>query len=186
VADGNGGVLVEEQHGGGLADDVAAANDDGVLASDGDVAALEDLDDTCRRARGKSGAASLQAAGVDGMKAVNILCWVDRIQQGLGVNLGGEWKLDEDTVDIVTGVESGNEVKHFPGGDGVWRREEIAENAEFGAGLYLAADVNFRGGDIADQHRCQTGTDALSGERADLLSDFLFDGGGNSCAVEYD
>jgi hypothetical protein len=120
------------------------------------------------------------------MKAVNILCWVDRIQQGLGVNLGGEWKLDEDTVDIVTGVESGNEVKHFPGGDGVWRREEIAENAEFGAGLYLAADVNFRGGDIADQHRCQTGTDALSGERADLLSDFLFDGGGNSCAVEYD
>ena len=98
----------------------------------------------------------------------------------------GERKLDEDAVDVVTGVESGDEVKHFPGGDGVWRREEIAENVEFGAGLYLASDVNFRGGDIADQHRSETRADAPSDERADFLSDFLFDGGSNGYAVEND
>ncbi len=106
-------LLLKKKHRSGFADNVAAANDDyGVLASDGNAAALEDLNDTCGRARGESGAPCLKAAGVDGMKAVNILNWIDRIQQRLGVNLGGERKLDEDTVDVVTRVEIGDEFKH--------------------------------------------------------------------------
>jgi hypothetical protein len=120
------------------------------------------------------------------MKTVNILCRIDRIKQSLGINLGRQRKLNEDTVYVITGIESGDEVKHFPRGDSIWRREEIAEEAQFSAGLHLAADVNLGGSDITDQHCCETGADALSGERADLLSDFLLDGGGYGRAVEND
>ncbi len=55
VADCDGGILVEQQHGGGLADDVAAADDDGVLAGDGNIAALEDFDDAGGRAGARAG-----------------------------------------------------------------------------------------------------------------------------------
>jgi len=44
------GILVKEQHGGGLADDVAAPDDDSMLAGDGKAAALEDFNDAGGRA----------------------------------------------------------------------------------------------------------------------------------------
>src|SRR6202012_4877554 len=68
VADGDGGGVVEEHGGGGFADDVGAADDDGVLAGDGEVAALEDLDDAGGGAGREAGLAGEQAAGVDGVE----------------------------------------------------------------------------------------------------------------------
>ena len=121
VADGDGRVLVQQQHGDGLADDVAAADDDGVLAGDGNVAALENLDDSGGRAGRERGTAGLQAAGVDGMKAVDIFLGRDGIEQRLGVDLRGQRQLDEDAVDVVAGVELGDEGEHVFGGDRVWR-----------------------------------------------------------------
>jgi hypothetical protein len=186
VTYGDGGVVVEKEHGSGFADNVTAADDDGMLTSDGNMAALEDLNDTGRRAGRESGAACLEAPGVHGVKSVNILCWVNRVEQGFGVNLGGQRKLDEDTVNVVTGVESGDEVEHFSGGYGGGWRDEVAVDAKFGTGLHLAADVNLRGGDIAYEDRRETGTDALPGENADFFSNFLLDCGGNRNAVEND
>ena len=90
VADGDGGVLMEQEHGGGLADDVAAPDDDGMLAGDGNLAALEDFDDSGRRAGRERGAAGLETAGVDGMKAVDIFGWDDGIEESFGVDLAGK------------------------------------------------------------------------------------------------
>ena len=39
MADGDGGICIQQQHGGGLADDIAAANDHRFLSSNGNVAA---------------------------------------------------------------------------------------------------------------------------------------------------
>ncbi len=74
---------------------------------------------------------------------------------------GGQRQLDEDAVDVVAGVEGGDQVEHVFGGDVVGRGDEVAVNAEFGAGLHLAADVDLRGGDVADQDRGEAGPDAL-------------------------
>ena len=113
MADGDGGVLVEQQHGGGLAHDVAAADDDGVLAGDGNVAALENFDDAGGRAGRESGAAGQQTARVHGMKAVHVFRGGDGVEEGLGVDLRGKRKLDEDAVDVVARVELGNERRAF-------------------------------------------------------------------------
>src|ERR1019366_3996771 len=58
MADGDGGVLVQEQEGHGLADDIAAADDDGAAPGDGNAAALQELENARRRAgspRGRGG-----------------------------------------------------------------------------------------------------------------------------------
>ena len=74
---------VEQQHGDGLADNVAAADDDGVLAGDGNVAALENLNDAGRRAGRERRTAGLQTAGVHGMKAVDVFFRERRRRAGL-------------------------------------------------------------------------------------------------------
>ncbi len=68
-----------------------------------------------------------------------------------------------------------DQVEHLLGRDGVGRSDQVAEEAQFGAGLYLAAHVNLRSGHMADQHRRQPGTDALRGERLHFFRDFLLD-----------
>ena len=83
VANRNGGVLVEQQHRDGLAHNVAAAHDHGVLAGDGNLAALENLNHAGRRAGRKRRAAGKQAARVHGMKAVHIFGWIDGVEQRL-------------------------------------------------------------------------------------------------------
>src|ERR1039457_5035725 len=49
MADGHGGVLVQEHHGRGLADDIAAPHDDGAAPRDGNATAFQQLDDTDRK-----------------------------------------------------------------------------------------------------------------------------------------
>ncbi len=62
VADGHGGVAVQQQQRHRLADDVAAADDDGVRAGDRDALALEHLDDAGRRAGDQLGTVLRRAA----------------------------------------------------------------------------------------------------------------------------
>ena len=53
-----------------------------------------------------------------------------------------------------------------------------------GAGLDLAADVNFRGGDVADEDGGEAGSDALGSEGLYFFGDFGFDLRGDGGAVE--
>jgi hypothetical protein len=110
----------------------------------------------------RAGAACLKTAHVDGMKAVHILGGIDGVEEALGVDLGGQGQLDEDAVDLVAGVEGGDQIEHGFSGDVFGRGDEVAEDAELGAGLDLVADVNLRGGDVADKHRGEPGPDALA------------------------
>ena len=77
------GVLVEQQHRHGLAHNVAAAHDHRVLAGDGNLAALQNLDHARGRAGRKRRPAGEQPARVHGMKAVHVLRRIDRIEQRL-------------------------------------------------------------------------------------------------------
>jgi hypothetical protein len=184
MADGNSCILVQQEHGGGLADDVAAAHNDSMLAGDRKATALENFDDACGRAGREGWTAGLQAACIHRVEAVDVFGWIDGVEELFGVDLGGEGELDEDAVDFVAVVEGSDEVEHLAGGDGVGGRDEVGIDAELGAGLNFAADVNFRGGDVADKDSGEAGADTLGGEAADFFGDFLLDGGGNNGAVE--
>jgi hypothetical protein len=64
---------MEQEHGYGLADDVAAAYDNRMLTADGKAASLKDFDYACRGAGRQSWAARLQATSVHRMKTIYIL-----------------------------------------------------------------------------------------------------------------
>ncbi len=177
-------VLVEQEHGDGLADNVATADDDGVLAGNGNVAALENLNDAGRRAGRKRRAAGEQAARVHGMKAVHIFCRIDSVEEGLRVNLRRERQLDEDAVDVIARIELGDEREHFFSGDCAGRGDEVAIEAKLGAGLDLAADVDLRCRNMTHKHGGKPRLDAVGSEREDLFGHFLLDGCGNGRAVE--
>ena len=70
MANGHGGVFVQQQHRHGLAHNVAASHDDGVLAGDRDAAALEDLNHPGRRARRDDGLPADQPARVYRMESI--------------------------------------------------------------------------------------------------------------------
>ncbi len=81
-------------------------------------------------------------------------------------------------------LSSATSVEHLFGGNRVGRRDEIAVEAELGAGLHLAADVDLGRGHVAHQHRGQPRPNALGGKRLHFFGHFLLDGRGNGRAIE--
>ncbi len=94
VADGDGGVLVQQHQCHGLADDVAAAQDYGVLAGHGDLIELQHFDNAGGRAGARRGAARDQVADVDGMKAVGVFIGGYGFEDAARVDVFGEGHLD--------------------------------------------------------------------------------------------
>ncbi len=125
VADSHRRVLMQQQHGHGLAHDVAAAHDDRMLTADGKIAASENLNHSCGRARRKCRPSRLQSARIHGMKSVDIFGRRDSIKKGLCVDLFRQWQLDKDSIDVVAVVERRNQIEHLLRGDGVGRRDQI-------------------------------------------------------------
>src|SRR5258706_5528222 len=78
MTDGDGGVGIEQQHGGGLADDVTTADDDGFLTGDANAAAVQDLDNSGGRARDQAGALRREKPDGCSMATVDIFSAIDR------------------------------------------------------------------------------------------------------------
>ncbi len=72
VADGDRGILVEQQHGNGFPHDVAAAHHHRVLPLYGNAAALQDLNAACRGAGHQARTLSGKIADIHGMEAIHI------------------------------------------------------------------------------------------------------------------
>ena len=184
MADGDRGVLVQQQHGGWFAYQIAAAHHHRVFPCNGDAAALQNLDDSRRGAGRQRRPARLQAARVYRVEAVHVLGRGDGIEQGFRIDVGGQRQLDENAVNLVAGVEAGHEAEHLFGGDGFGRGDEVARNAQIGAGLHLAADINLRRRHMAHQHRRQPRPYALGCQQLHLFGHFLLDCRGNRGAIE--
>ncbi len=103
VTNSDGRIFLEQKHRYRFADNVAAAQDDGVLSGDRQFAALQNLDHAGRGARDERRLSRLQLAHVDGMKAVHIFGRADRFEQQFGVHLRRQRQLDKDAVDVFTG-----------------------------------------------------------------------------------
>jgi hypothetical protein len=76
------------------------------------------------------------------MEAISVFFGGDGVEQALGVNVFRQRKLDEDAVDVVAGVELGDEREQFFGGDGLGRRQYLAVNADLFARERLVAYVD--------------------------------------------
>ena len=116
VADGDGCAGVEQQHGQRTTDDIAAADDDGLLAFDGNVGAAQDLHASGRGAGDEAGTLGAEIADVGGVEAVDILIRRDGEQDALGIDVGGQRKLDENAIDFIAGIELLDEGDEFVGG----------------------------------------------------------------------
>src|SRR5690606_8351563 len=90
----------------GLPDDVRAAKDDGVLAGDLDLTALQELHDSCRRGRHEGRVADQHTTHIFGMESIYILRWIDGVDDLFLVDVIGEGELDEDAVHRVVGVQA--------------------------------------------------------------------------------
>src|SRR5579883_1009006 len=109
MANSDRGVGVEEQHGYGLADDVAATDDDGFLSGDGNVAALQNFHASGGRARHETRALRGKIADVHGMKSVHIFRGIDGEENFFGIHVCRQRQLHQNAVDVVANVESVNE-----------------------------------------------------------------------------
>ena len=105
VADGDRGVLADEEEGGGHADDRRPADDDRPLALDLDGGPPEDLDRGMGRRRQEPVVAEAQETGVQRVDPVDVLGGVDRVDHAPQADRRRQWHLDDDPVDRRVVVE---------------------------------------------------------------------------------
>ena len=106
VAGGDGGVGGQQQRRDRLADEVRAADDDGLGALERDVVAAQQLHHAGRRARAQAGAALGQQPGGDRREAVDVLGRVDQLGQRGAVDLRRRRQLEQDARDRRVVVEA--------------------------------------------------------------------------------
>src|ERR1039458_5267995 len=171
----NRGVGIEQYHGGGLANNVTAADDDGFAPRDRNVAALENLEDSSGRAGHKARPLRGEKPDVHGMKSVDVFGGVNRHQHFLCVDLSGQRQLHEYSVDIFAPVDIFHERQQFGGGGGFGRGQFLAVDADFLAGFDLPAHVNLRSRIVSDQHDRQSGTHSGGSHGLHFRSHFAAD-----------
>ena len=151
MADGDGGVGVHEQKCHGLADNIAAAENNCICTFDGNAAAAQNLHAARRRAGDEAGTSADEAAQADRVKAVHIFRGIDGFEDALGVHLRRKRKLDQDAVHAVVAIQILHHGEQFQGADRCRGREQRAREAKLFAGGNFALDVELRSGTFADE-----------------------------------
>ena len=188
VADGDGSILLEEELGDREADDVATADDDGVLSCDGDASALQHLDDTHGGAGGEEGVLALQVeeSDVDGVEAVGVLMGVDNFESLGLINVLGEGELHQHSVALGVVVQHLDLILELLLGGGVGELDLDGVESTLHGSLVLEADIGLGVLSLtADDDSEAGGLDVglLGGNVGDGVSDLGTDGLGNGLAV---
>jgi hypothetical protein len=130
---------VHEQQGHGLTNDVAAAENDGIRAFDGSVAAAENLQAARGSTGNQPGTPADKAAEVDGMEAVHVFGGIDAFEDAFGVHLWGKRKLDEDAVHVIVVIQVVDDSKELSCGGACGKCKEAAREAK----LFASGDLTF-------------------------------------------
>jgi uncharacterized protein YbaR (Trm112 family) len=121
------------------------------------------------------------------MEAIDILLRRDGEEDALGVHVAGQGKLDEDAINVITGIELFDQSDELVSGRRLRRSDQLAEDAHLLAGADLAADIRLGCGIVPDKDRGQTGTQSGDGnEKLHLVGDFGLDLVRVEISVEYD
>src|SRR5712671_931220 len=147
MADGDGGIGVHQQQGHRFANDVAAAEDDGVGALNLNIVAAQNFHAARGRARDKSGPPTDQTPKAHRMDAINIFCGINGFENSLGVDLRREGKLNQDAVHRIVVVKVAHKMQHLLGGEGGWggvhptRQTELLGGGDFGFYVELGGGI---------------------------------------------
>ena len=152
MADGDGRIGVEQQERHGTAHDVAAPDDDGILSSRRNAAALQHL----HHAEGRAGDRSLllegEAADVLREKTVHVLFGRNEGKQPLFIEALRQRQLHEDAVNVLIRRKRRDELLRLLLGGLLGKVVAEGTDTRLLARLHLIADVHLRGRIIADEH----------------------------------
>lgn len=155
VADGNcriAALFFLHEHGRErLPDNVATAEDNDVFSLDGNAASFEKNFDS-KRGTGKEGRFIAQEhfPDVQRMKSVYVFSWIDRKHDSLGIDMGGQGKLNEEGVDGRISIESldlSNEISFC---DRRGKLEQSGSDSGRSACFFFGANVALGGGIFTD------------------------------------
>ena len=183
VADGDGGVLRQQHQRHGLAHDIAAANDHGVLAPQLVADAFEHFHAAIRRAGPEAGHAGHEGAGAGDVEAVHIFGRADGFDHLLRIDMCGQGQLHQNAVNGGVGIEGVHpfQQRRFAHGGVVFF--EYRMHAAIAARLDLVAHIHLAGGVVAHQNNGQPGGDTLRLDGGNALRDFGTNLGGQSLAI---
>ena len=189
MADGDGsvaaGCALHQEGGQGLADDVAAPDDNHVLPGRVVAGAQQNLLNSRRRTGQIARFALEHPALVDGVQAVHVLARVNPLY-GVGfVEMFGQGQLNQYAMERAVCVEAVDEGGHLLLCSVGRQPERFREYAGRGAGAALVAHVHGRRRVVAHQHRGQAGPHAGVGKQFRNVPGYLgADCGGQFVAVE--
>ncbi len=161
MRDRHRGVFVEQQLQQRAADQIGAADHDGVHALQRCMHALGEDDAPERRARRQRGESTGKASGVVGMQPVDILGGIDGVDDGFGIKRFGQRELHQNAVHGGIAIEFGDQRQQVVLRD--IRRQHMLERRHAGGLrlLVLAADIDLAGGVAAHQHHRKAGRDPV-------------------------
>ena len=172
MGDGHGGIFCQQELGHRLADDIGAADHHRLEARQRRMHRLRQHDAAKRRAWRQRRQAGGKPAGIDRMKAIDVLPRIDGIQHLLGIDLLRQRQLHQDAMHRRVGVELLHQRHQFGLVDAV--RQPMIErlHAGFLRRLGLAADIGLARRIVAGQHDRKPGRNAmLRGETFHLARD---------------
>ena len=156
MANRHGAVFVQQQHGHGLAHDVAAADDHRFLAFHGNAAGFQHVQNALGRTGHHAGLAGEELPGVFDMKAVHVLFRNDLRQGFRLVQMPGQGKLNQNAVHAAVPVQAVDfRFQLLLGGFGR-QAQGFGQDAQFLAGLALVAHIYLTGGVVPYQNHSQT------------------------------
>ncbi len=184
MADGDGGVLLQQHQRHGLAHDVAAPDHHRVFAFEVVADALQHLHAAIGRAGPEAGQAGHERTGAGDVKTVHILGGRDRLDHLLRIDVRGQGKLHQDAVDGGVGIERLHACQQFGLGHGRGPALQHRMHAGVFAGLDLVAHIDLRGRVLAHQDHGQARCDALGLEGGHTGADIGAQLAGEGVAVD--
>ena len=103
------------------------------------------------------------------MKAVDILCRIDRADDARRIDLRRQWQLHQDAVHGGIDVELADETEELVGAGRRRQRKVERLHADFDHGARFAAHIGFACRIFADQDHRQTGNETMRGRQAPRL-----------------
>ena len=148
----HGRIGIEQQERHGTPDNVASADDDGALAARFHAVAVEKLHDAQGRAGDSAFLIACKSSDIFRGKPVHILLCGDTCENFVRIQLLGQRKLNEDAVHRIVRSERAHQflclrLRHVRGQ--VMRK---GADPRFFTSPDLVADIDLRGGILADQH----------------------------------
>ena len=155
----DGGVAMQQEQCHRFADDIAPAEHRGARAGDRHVRSLEQLDDARRRARDERRPVLHEIPDVDGMKPVDVLRGIERIEHaslGVGAHRLRQRRLHQDAVVDVASIQPIDDGEQLLERCRGRQALEVCSQSRLARRLHLAAHVDLRRRIVADEDDPQT------------------------------